>query len=375
MIVSIISFEPLYTNEVKGGGAEISRRVKLMEENKIKVFVHSFTKASAQNKTNKEVLYKRSRMGFILNPWLPIPVSTRRSEELIHNLKKDQPNIIIIEGFQSSADIKKIKKMKVKTILRVHNLESEYHIQMVKSVKGVKKIYHWIVALQYKWFEKRVIKYFDLILHISKEEHALSIKWMGKKSIYVPPIAKPISQSSYSFNQNSRKNILIFGDFSIGSNFIGTDWFVSKVFPILSRKYPELVLHVAGIDSHKLSKNYDKVISHGYIDDINKFFNEKKPLVIIPIAFGGGVKIKTIDTMISGIPAIYSYKSLEGIDEEIKKYAVSFKELSIDETLTVVEKYIAGDGEIDISSIALQHRVSKDFDGKLFLDIIKEGGL
>ncbi|WP_082689211.1 glycosyltransferase [Deinococcus actinosclerus] len=292
----------------KGGSEEMKRRYRYTTSLIAESIAYSFT--SNLEKISEEKYIKKLFNKFSL--FLPYPVSIRLpSQDLINEMNSLGDKIILIEGIQSSLSFFMIKKeLRNRVILRIHNWESNYHREMAISSVGFRKILHNLVALQYKVYEKILFSYQIKIAHISEDEKKLmEVKFNASKHYLMPPIAKSI----IDINNEKREivDFLIMGDMSISGNYVGAEWFAKNVWPALLEKWPDRKLHIVGINSEKIRGS--GIISHGYVENLKEFIENNKTVSIIAVAKGGGVKIKTIDTMVSGIPAIYSIKSLEGL--------------------------------------------------------------
>lgn len=115
-------------------------------------------------------------------------------------------------------------------------------------------------------------------------------------------------------------NVLWMGGFGWYPNAEGIIWFADKVFPLIREQLREhaIVLHFCG--SHppaQLQALHDGVTVHvhGFVDDIDPMIRDAH-LMIVPLLSGGGIRVKIIEAMSSGVPVLSTSKGCEGIGAE-----------------------------------------------------------
>lgn len=115
-------------------------------------------------------------------------------------------------------------------------------------------------------------------------------------------------------------NVLWMGGFGWYPNAEGIIWFAEKIFPLIRERLREraIVLHFCG--SHppaQLQALHDGVTVHvhGFVDDIDSMIKAAH-LMIVPLLSGGGIRVKIIEAMSSGVPVLSTSKGCEGIGAE-----------------------------------------------------------
>jgi Glycosyl transferases group 1 len=313
--VIIISFEVVYAKKTKGGGAEIMRRAEMLIENGFNVKILSFGKPSEQTtRPDIETVIRREISLLDVLRLRPIPIASRPFEAIKKYVKNDTGAIFLIEGFQSSSilvDSDLLENSQV--FLRVHNWESKYHLQMSLGARGIRKLYHYLTYLQYTKYENILINSVKSLYHISSlEQNLMRLEYPSAKHELFSPISKPIPCTN---KKGKFQRIIIFGDMTVPGNSAGLQWFIDNVWEKIHHQFDHLTLDIYGIGSERFAGF--GINGYGYVNDISEKLSEKSSLLIMPVMYGGGVKIKAIDVISSGIPCIYSKKALEGIDERI----------------------------------------------------------
>jgi glycosyltransferase involved in cell wall biosynthesis len=99
-------------------------------------------------------------------------------------------------------------------------------------------------------------------------------------------------------------------------NIDGLQWFVENGWNKLKEKHPDLKLHIIGKNPDErvmeLTRNYPDVISTGFVEDLEDYFTRSK-INVIPLRFGSGIKVKTINGLCRGIPVVTTNIGTEGL--------------------------------------------------------------
>jgi glycosyltransferase involved in cell wall biosynthesis len=93
-------------------------------------------------------------------------------------------------------------------------------------------------------------------------------------------------------------------------------WFVEKVLPIVLKQVPDLQLFVVGsnVPTVVTALASDHVIIKGYLSDaeLGELYDHIK-MAIMPLRWGAGLKGKTVEAMVKGIPLVSTTSGLEGM--------------------------------------------------------------
>ena len=119
-----------------------------------------------------------------------------------------------------------------------------------------------------------------------------------------------------NYDYDKRDGLLFVGGFRHGPNYDGIKWFLEEIYPNIVKKYPDIVIHIAGsYPPEELVKMSNKnIIVEGFVtDDILKELYNNARLVVVPLRFGAGIKGKVIEAMKMGTPVITTNCGAEGI--------------------------------------------------------------
>ncbi|CUH94469.1 hypothetical protein P22_0535 [Propionispora sp. 2/2-37] len=342
MKINFISLVNPYRKIVTGGSEDIRRRIAAVaREYDVDVLaVDNISEQTPHRKVPPKInltIYPRKT---ILNPakWLmPIPVFTRYNASLIKELKErletDEKQVNVIEGLQSCLlwlGIPHRVRAQHYSILRLHNIESNYHKALANTVMDFTRYIHLLTSWQYKWFEAKVFPLFDEIHVISRQEiEVLTDLYpqIANKLRWVPPLVDIKEQKDGRNNMAitdkelpiNRQNYKIgyFGDLNIALNVEGLKWFLNSGWLTICKAVKYAELHIAGHNS-ELFKGYEHVYTHGFVEDLDEFINGLDVL-IVPIQNGAGVKIKVIDSIAWGKPLVTTSVGIEGTDDQLQR--------------------------------------------------------
>lgn len=341
MKINFISLVNPYRKMVTGGSEDIRRRIAAVARayDVDVLAVDNISEQTPHRKVPQKInltIYPRKT---ILNPakwFMPIPVFTRYNAALIREvterLETDEKQVIVIEGLQSCMlwlEIPSRIRAKHYCILRLHNIESNYHKAVANSVGSFTRYLHLLTSWQYKGFEAKVFPLFDEIHVISRQEIEILADLypeIADKLRWVPPLVdgkeqkngreKMITDKELPINRRNYK-IGYFGDLNIALNVEGLKWFLNSGWLTICKEVKYAELHIAGHNS-EFFEGYENVYTHGFVDDLDEFINGLDVL-IVPIQNGAGVKIKVIDSIAWGKPLVTTSVGIEGTDDNLQR--------------------------------------------------------
>ena len=156
--------------------------------------------------------------------------------------------------------------------------------------------------------EKTLLQRYDAVICIQKTEWQLVTEWVGaSKAIYMP---MPQATNAIPI-RNIVKNI---GMIASGwhANVNGLDDFLKQVWPKLDS---HLHLNVYGaVGNHFSQTTFNNVTFHGFQQDLESCYKDLD-LVINPVNYGAGLKIKSIEALAHGLPLVTTPEGASGIED------------------------------------------------------------
>lgn len=326
----IVSFDIPYPANY-GGVIDVFYKLKALYAKGVKITLHCYEypgrdRSEELNKYCQKVYYYPRLVGFgsaiSIKPYI---VTSRRSEELMQNLLKDDAPILF-EGLHSCYHIDDRGIKDRLKIYRESNIEHRYYYNLFKvDKKVVKKLYFFVESLKLRLYQK-ILKHSDLMLVVSREDtDYLKEHFPDKKVNYLP-----------SFHANDKIESLIgFGDYAlyngnieVPENAHAVQWLINEVFATTDIK-----LKVAGMNPpeyiRKLASEYPNVEIIANPDDKKMFDLIKNAQVNILVTFQAtGLKLKLLNTLYNGRFCLVNDKMLNGTGlEELCKIGNTPEEL------------------------------------------------
>lgn len=245
----IISFDIPYPADY-GGVMDIFFKIKALSEAGYLITLHCFqyrerTPQAELEKYCTEVhYYKRSFSPLRMLSLKPFIVQSRTDFKLLKNLKADDAPILF-EGLHTCAFIhKRVLKDRLK-IVRMHNTEWQYYLNLIKTEsKFFKKLYFKIESWKLRRFEKRILPYSDALLTISPDdtdyfsELLENVGLLKTNVTYVPPFHP---NSTVESRTGTGEYVLFHGKLSISDNEEAAIYLIDRIF-----SKHEIPLRIAG---------------------------------------------------------------------------------------------------------------------------------
>jgi polysaccharide biosynthesis protein PslH len=234
---------------------------------------------------------------------------------LVALLKESEFDIIHLEGLYLAPYVEAVRKhSKAKIVLRAHNVEYIIWQRLSEAANNpIKKFYLSFLSKRLKEYETSMLNKYDAIVPLTSDDEAL----LKKDGCSLPMFLLPIGVDTKKYSAtNSNKEFSLFhlGSMDWMPNIEAVDWFLTNVWHQLKKELPEIKLHLAGSSMpERIKKLADKnLFVYDRIADAQKFMSDK-PVMIVPLLSGGGMRVKIIEGLASGKIIISTSIGAEGI--------------------------------------------------------------
>jgi O-antigen biosynthesis protein len=164
----------------------------------------------------------------------------------------------------------------------------------------------------------------DVVVYPSEEE-AAQVRSMapGVSAMAVPLYCFHPTESDAGSNLAERQGVLFVAGFGHPPNVDAACWLVEKIMPRVRARLPQVQLSLAGSNPTDEVKALagDGVEVMGYVDDATLASLYKSTRVVVaPLRFGAGVKLKVLEAMANGVPVVTTStgaQGLPGLDEVV----------------------------------------------------------
>ena len=259
-------------------------------------------------------LIKSYLKGMTINMYRNYSASMHRHiESIAHHY-----DVIVAEHYEVMQYVPKNYKGKV--VFRTHNAEFLIWSRYAEvETNPIKKVVVGMEAGRIRRWELRYVNQADIVLGGTNDNEVHEpdpIKRKAKYRDYLhigddSQITLPIP--SYEQLENS---LLYVGTLTWEANVEGLVWFVDGCWHALKEKFPELKLYIVGKHPDQrlidMSQQHDGIIITGFVEDLETYFTKCK-VNVIPLRFGSGMKVKTINGLCRGIPMVCTDIGAEGL--------------------------------------------------------------
>lgn len=237
-------------------------------------------------------------------------------QELLDSNKYD---VIILDHSYQLAWIEPFITEKHKIVSIAQNIENQVYADRINESKN--QFTRWLYRR-----ESTLIKEIeDHLTTVSAETWALTDNDAGyfssiPKSGQVRVMSLPASLGSMSSTATNKTcDICLIGSWIWKPNGDGLHWFFHKVYPLLP---PYLKIEVAGRGADWLDKKYSNVAYRGFVSDARDFMAQAK-VIAIPSISGGGIQIKTLNSIGLGLPIVATPFAMRGVSNPPSFVAVA----------------------------------------------------
>ncbi|HPK09989.1 MAG TPA: glycosyltransferase family 4 protein, partial [Saprospiraceae bacterium] len=197
--------------------------------------------------------------------------------------------------------------------MRAHNVEFEIWERITENTKFLpKKWYLGHLTQKLKKFELENLNSYDYLISVSERDLKLFKKLGYKNGAMASPIG--LDLNNYKALQTQELGISFIGALDWMPNLEGLEWFLQKVWPILSQRLPNVKFHIAGRNTpdHIKNLNVKNVEVHGEVPDAIKFI-DRYPVMVVPLFSGSGMRVKILEGMALSKIIVSTTLGAEGI--------------------------------------------------------------
>jgi glycosyltransferase involved in cell wall biosynthesis len=235
-------------------------------------------------------------------------------------LKEEKFDIIQFETLFTSPYLSLIRQLSdAKVVLRAHNIE---HLIWQRIAEGctnfLKKQYLFHLARTLRKYEIETLKQVDGVAAITEKDAEFFRSIAPETPVTSIPFGISPEETTESVIQIPKTGLPTL--FHLGSmNWIpnqeGIRWFLTKVWPDVSTKFPGLKFHIAGREMPGWIKEItlQGVVVDGEVPDAMAYM-KSHAIMIVPLFSGSGIRIKIIEGMMAGKAIITTTIGAEGID-------------------------------------------------------------
>ncbi|MEP6844651.1 MAG: glycosyltransferase [Panacibacter sp.] len=298
-----------------GGVYDLFYKLPVLRAEGVKIHLHCFDngrgKQTELNKYCEEVHYysrNTGHKGFTAK--LPYIVGSRKNDELLNNLLKDDYPIFM-EGIHSTYLTLDNRFSKRRKFVRIHNVESDYYKQLYACTRSpLKKIYYLWESRLLETYEEQLVDNATAFWSVTEKDadhyrDKLGCSTMDYLPLFLPPWKVNCKEGMGTF-------CLYHGDLSVAANGYAAKWLMQKVF-----KHTDLPLVIAGKNPSSslealVHKNPQACIVANPSEKEMQDMIAKAQINILPCFNNTGIKIKLLNSLFNGRHCVVNKAMVSG---------------------------------------------------------------
>jgi glycosyltransferase involved in cell wall biosynthesis len=181
----------------------------------------------------------------------------------------------------------------------------------------------WAGALSLWAYELHALQRCDLVVTLSATDAATLRRWLPRLPAVYVPSGIDLAEWPVCFDRRAEDEALFVGNYLHPPNVEGALWLARDVWPLVLRERPGARLTLAGRAPPPAIQALagTSIRVPGTLDDLRALY-ARASLVVAPIFWGSGVRIKLLEALACGLPTATTAQAAEGIDLEHERSAL-----------------------------------------------------
>jgi len=226
-----------------------------------------------------------------------------------------QPEIIHIEYHVMGQYLSALRRCPAPRILTEHEPAGRA-APYIQSRNGAARLMNFVDRQVWKRYEPSIIREVQRVIVFTEHDRA-SVERLGTDTptVRISP-GTEIPERASDPLVSGYPNLLFFGNFSHPPNTEAAMRLISRIFPAVRAKIPDLQLFIVGDQPPTFIKNQnaaDGVVITGRVPDVTPYL-DRASLVIVPLRQGGGIRVKVLEALGMGKAIVASPVAVEGLD-------------------------------------------------------------
>jgi polysaccharide biosynthesis protein PslH len=147
------------------------------------------------------------------------------------------------------------------------------------------------------------------------DEYTTRAQNINPDRLFTLPMGLMLDEYPIQLTEPQPERILFFGSFQHRPNVDALHFLLDEIWPLIQRERPQVTLDLMGSGIPTWSRRYPGVRVLGFQPDIRPTLAEAS-VVIAPLRFGSGVKIKILESMAVGKAVVTTPIGAEGIEAQ-----------------------------------------------------------
>lgn len=206
-------------------------------------------------------------------------------------------------------------------------LSQRFRRMWLREPKGPRRIARCAVFRTVRFFETRQLARADVLLVLSTKDRQLlgELGLSHLVRVVGPPLAAslgelvtPLRLEHFQRHVPGAQTVLFTAAFSRLENHEAALWLLTHVWPIVLRAHPHAQCLLVGSspreELYELARKSTNIKVTGYVPNFDEHYRAAD-LVVVPLHSGAGVKFKTLEAILRGVPVVSTTIGAEGIGD------------------------------------------------------------
>ena len=266
-------------------------------------------------------------------PYLPLLVGLARSGEARKALR--EADVIDLQWSDSIRLAHLLRRInpRARLVGTFHDVMSQSFAREPQETQSERR-YWQAVARRSRRHERRMVRALDEVLVFSEKD----IKLLGSPA-HARVVRPPLASGTFVRHgeaEAGRGVVLVVSYLARDENDKAASWVISEVWPRVAAQFPDARLRLVGGGASDELRNVagenDTVEMAGFVDDLDAEYGAAAAC-LIPVAQGAGVKFKTIEALLHGVPTVTTTVGAEGVGPDDLFFAVTDDARSMSDAL------------------------------------------
>jgi len=268
---------------------------------------------------------RRLRTRYALLRGTPTWVQHRRpaayADRLESLVRTWEPDVIQFEYHVMAQFLPQVAACRAPKILVEHEPGITAATQKGRQKHG--RVLRRLEARAWRRFETRVTREVDAVVAFTERDRVEIARISGDTQVVTIPLGIDVPERPSDPLGSDPNGLLFFGSFRHEPNVDAAVRLARRIFPLVRAQRPQATLHIVGAEATSAIQQLagQGVFVVGEVPDLSPYL-ERAALVVLPLRFGGGMRVKALEALAAGKAVIGTPLAFEGVDVVDRKHVL-----------------------------------------------------